>query len=350
MQLSELGEFGLIDRLQRVLGPASAPLLVQGIQDDAAVYRPDEDRVQVVTTDALIEGIHFDLSFTPLDRLGFKSIAVNVSDIAAMNAQPRYATIALGLPTSMAVESVEMLYRGIARACERFGVTVIGGDTTAAHSLVLSITLIGEAREEDVVYRHGAQPGDLVCVTGDLGAAFAGLKLLLEGRDALRNNPDYQPDFAPWQYVLARQLAPTPRLEALEAWRTAKVRPTSMIDISDGLASEIHHLCDSSGTGALLYEAALPIDPETRAVATRFEDDVDVYALFGGEDYELLFTMHQKDFERLPQQGLFVPIGTITEPEQGVHVQTADSGERVPLQAASFNHFAPSPPSENGEN
>ena len=339
MHLSDLGEFGLIDRLHRLLGPSADADLVQGIQDDAAVYRIGDGRVHVVTTDALLEGYHFDRSFTPLDRLGFKAIAVNVSDVAAMNARPRFATIALGLPSTLAVEDVEALYRGIARACERFGVTVVGGDTTASASLVLSITAIGEAREEDVVYRHGAQPGDLICVTGDLGAAYAGLKLLLENRDALRRDPAHKPDFSNWQYVLARQLAPTPRIEAVEAWSRAKVRPTALIDVSDGVASEIHHLCDASGTGALLYEAALPIDSETRALANRFEEDVDVYALFGGEDYELLFTIAERDFDRLPR-GLFVPIGRMTEPEAGVHVQTADTGERVPLQNAGFNHFA----------
>ncbi len=339
MHLSEIGEFGLIGRLHHLLGPTSDPDLVQSIGDDAAVYRVGEGRVHVVTTDALLEGFHFDRSFTPLERLGFKAMAVNVSDIAAMNARPRWATVALGLPTTIGVEEVEALYRGMARACERFGVALIGGDTTAAASLTLSVTLIGEAREEDVVYRHGAQPGDLICVTGDLGAAYAGLKLLLDNRDALRRNPAHQPDFSNWQYVLARQLAPTPRLEAVEAWSRAGVRPTALIDISDGLASEVHHLCDASGTGALLYEAALPIDAETRALASRFEEDVDVYALFGGEDYELLFTLPERQFDQLPR-GLFVPIGRMTEPEAGVHVQTAETGEHVPLQNAGFNHFA----------
>ncbi len=343
MQLRELGEFGLIGRLDTLLGPTADPDVVQGIGDDAAVYRVGEGRVHVVTTDALLEGYHFDQSFTPLERLGFKAIAVNVSDIAAMNARPRFATVALGLPATIAVESVEKLYRGMARACERFGVVLLGGDTTAAAGLTLSVTLIGEARERDVVYRHGAQPGDLVCVTGDLGAAYAGLKLLLDNRDALRRDPQHVPDLSPYPYVLARQLTPTPRLEAVEAWARAGIRPTAMIDISDGLASEIHHLCDRSGTGAVLYEAALPIDPETRALADVFEEDVDVYALFGGEDYELLFTISEADFARMPQ-GVATPIGRMTEPEEGVHVQTAETGERVPLQNAGFNHFAPPPP------
>jgi thiamine-monophosphate kinase len=343
MKLSELGEFGLIDRLRDLLGPVDAPDLIQGIDDDAAVYRVADGRVHVVTTDALIEGIHFDRSFSPMERVGFKAISSNVSDVAAMNARPLWATIALGLPAHLPVEDVEAMYRGMKRACEHYGVHLIGGDTTAAHALTLSITLIGEAREGDVAYRYGAQPGDIVCVTGDVGAAFAGLKLLLQSKSALARNPDFVPDFENFQYVIERQLAPVARTEVVDAWAAARVRPSACMDASDGLAASVRGICAASVCGATIYEAALPIDPETRRVADRFGQDVDVYALFGGEDYELVFTMSEADLQRLPREGLFTPIGRIGPLEDGVAVQTAE-GSQVPLEADTFDHFRSPPP------
>ena len=336
--LSDLGEFGLIDRLAATLGPPADPDVLVGIGDDAAVYRVGEGRVHVVTTDALVEGVHFDRAFTPLERLGFKAISVNVSDVAAMNARPRFATVALGLPSGLAAEDVDALYRGMRRAAERYGLTLVGGDTTNARSLLLSVTVIGEAAEEDVALRSGARAGHIVCVTGDVGAAFAGLKLLLDGREKLRADAAFVPDFAASQYVLARQLAPVARLDLVEAFAHAGVRPSAMIDVSDGLAAEIHHLCRASGVGARLYEAAFPIDDETRAVAARFGDDAPVYALFGGEDYELLFTMPEADLVKLPPQGLFTPIGRVVEAGDGVLVQT-EEGDEIPLEAGGFDHF-----------
>jgi thiamine-monophosphate kinase len=338
MKLSEIGEFGLIDRLRDLLGPIDAPDLVQGIDDDAAVYRVADGRVHAVTTDALIEGIHFDLRFTTMERLGFKAMSVNVSDIAAMNARPLWATVALGLPAHLEVEKVEALYRGLKQACAHYGLHLIGGDTTAAQALTLSITVIGEADEGDVAYRHGAQPGDIVCVTGDVGAAFAGLKLLLQSRDALSRNPDFVPDFENFPYVLDRQLSPVARTEVVHAWKAARVRPSACMDASDGLAASVRGIAQASVCGATIYEAALPIDSETRRVADRFGQDVDVFALFGGEDYELVFTMSEADLKRLPQQGLFTAIGRVTGIEDGVAIQTA-TGERVPLEAETFDHF-----------
>jgi thiamine-monophosphate kinase len=337
--LSALGEFGLIDRLRETLGEAAThPDVLVSIGDDAAAYRVSDDRAHVVTTDALVEGVHFDRAFTPLERLGFKAISVNVSDVCAMNARPLVATVALGLPAGMAVEDVESLYTGMRRACERYGCALVGGDVTAARSLLVSVTVVGQTRPEALTLRRTAQIGDIVCVTGDVGAAFAGLKLLLDARDRLRDDETFQPDFADFQYVLARQLAPTARLDAVEAFDRAGVRPSAMIDVSDGLASEVHHLARQSGVGFRLYEAALPLDNETRAVADRFEAEAPVLALFGGEDYELLFTMPEADLVKLPAQGLFTPIGRVTPPGEGVLVQTAE-GDEIALEAGGFDHF-----------
>lgn len=341
--LSDLGEFGLIDRLAAALGPAAAhPALVQGIGDDAAVVRMTDERVLVVTTDALVEGVHFDRAMTPMERLGFKAVSVNVSDVVAMNARPTVVTVALVLPPSMAVEDVDALYAGIRRACERYGCALAGGDTTQGHALTLSVTALGEARTEDLVYRRGARVGDLVCVTGDVGAAFAGLKTLLDARDRLRQDPAFVPDFADRQYVVARQLAPTARLDAVDAFERAGVRPSAMMDVSDGVASEVHHIARQSGVGIRIYEAALPIDPETRDVATALEADAPVFALFGGEDYELLFTMSEDDLERLPKEGLFRAIGRVVPQAEGIVVQTAE-GDEIPLSSGGYTHFAPSP-------
>ena len=341
--LSDLGEFGLIDRLATSLGPAAShPALVQGIGDDAAVVRITDERALVVTTDPLVEGVHFDRAMTPMERLGFKAVSVNVSDIAAMNARPTVVTVALVLPPSMAVEDVDALYAGIRRACERYGCALAGGDTTQGHALTLSVTALGEARTSDLVYRRGARIGDLVCITGDVGAAFAGLRTLLDARDRLREDPAFVPDFADRQYVVARQLAPTARLDAVDAFERAGVRPSAMMDVSDGVASEVHHIARQSGVGIRLYEAALPIDPETRDVASALEADAPVFALFGGEDYELLFTMSEDDLERLPKEGLFRAIGRVVPQGEGIVVQTAE-GDEIPLAAAGFTHFAPPP-------
>lgn len=339
--LSDLGEFGLIDRFADLLGLDTAPDLVQGIGDDAAVYRigPDatgRERVHVVTTDALVEGVHFDRAFAPLERLGFKALSVNVSDVCAMNARPLYATVALGVPPGLATADLDALYRGLARACERYGCTVVGGDVTRARSLLLSITVVGEAYEDDVAYRSGAREGDIVCVTGDLGAAFAGLSLLLDARDRLARDPAFQPALEDFPYTVARQLAPTARLDLVDALARAGVRPTSMIDVSDGLASELHHLCRQSGVGARIAEGALPIDDETLAVAARLGGEAGLYALYGGEDYELLFTVSAEDLPLVPSDGLFTAIGRIVA--DGVAVHTVE-GDEVPLEPMGFDHL-----------
>lgn len=334
--ISQVGEFGLIDRLRDALGIQVPETLVEGIGDDAAVYRVGGGRVHVVTTDALVEGVHFDRVFVPLGHLGYKALAVNVSDVVAMNADPRYATVALGLPNNVSVEGAEALYEGIAQACRQYGVAVVGGDVTAAERLVLSVTVIGEAAEDEVVFRRGAQPGDLLCVTGDLGSAFAGLKVLLAEKEAFAAG-GAQPDLAPWAYVVERHMAPTARLDRLRAWREAGVRPRALIDISDGLASEVHHLCRAGSVGARLEAGLLPVHLQTYKAAQRFGEHAEAYALYGGEDYELLFAMPEEDLAKLPEHSYAV-VGTVTEAEEGVVVAVPD-GEVVPLEAQGYQHF-----------
>ncbi len=339
--ISDIGEFGLIAVMRDTLGPASDEELVSGIGDDAAVYRVGAEQVHVLTTDTLTEGIHFDRSFMPMEHLGFKAMSVNVSDVTAMNAEPRYATVTVGLSQQVTVEMVETIYEGVKEACDAYDVTVVGGDTVSAHALSLSVTVVGEAEEENVVYRGGAQVGDKLCVTGDVGASYAGLKVLVRNRQQLEEQgEDFQPNLDPFSYVIRRHLAPPAQLKTVRDWAEAGVTPHALIDISDGLASEVHHICEASDVGAHLYEPALPIDPETRNTATDFGDDVGVYALFGGEDYELVFTLPEEDLDALDPQSYTV-IGDVEAPEDPdnpVLIQRAD-GETVPLQPGGFDHF-----------
>lgn len=337
--VSHVGEFGLIDRLKAVLaGGQTNPDLLAGIGDDAAVYRIDEHTAHVITTDALIEGVHFDRSFMPWTHLGHKAIAVNVSDVAAMNAVARYAVVSIGLPRNVSVEMVEALYAGMRDACERYGLQLVGGDTTAAPQLVLSVTVVGEADISRVAYRRGARPGDLVCVTGDVGGAYAGLQVLLEQRRSIREmGESYTPDLEPYRYVIKRQLTPEPRTDVIADWAKRGVKPKALIDISDGVASEVHHLCRASGCGARIRGAALPIDPETRFVADEQMQDVDTFALFGGEDYELLFALDPAD-EALLDPTTFNVIGVFTDVAEGITLITPE-GPIVPLHASGFVHF-----------
>ena len=356
--VSDVGEFGLIAHLRDALAGGDAPTdairddVLAGISDDAAVVRApgakEGGKVQILTTDALIEGTHFDRSFMPLGHLGVKALSVNVSDVAAMNAVPRYALVTLGLPKGVSVEEVRQLYDGFRQAGEAYDVAIVGGDTTSAPRLTLSVTVIGEAVEGDVVYRRGADPGDALCVTGDLGAAYAGLRVLLQQRRQLqeRGEDDFQPNLDEFSYVIQRQLAPRARLDVVRAWAEAGVRPKALIDISDGLASEVHHLCEASGTGALVHGAALPVAPETRRTADAFEQDVDVYALFGGEDYELLFAWPEDDLDRLdalsstlPEGPSFTQVGRVTPEGEGVRIQPPGSDETAPLKPSGFDHF-----------
>lgn len=333
--IAQVGEFGLIDRLTDTLGTIKPDDLIVGIGDDAAVYRVGNG-VQVVTTDALVEGVHFDRTFAPMEHIGYKALTVNVSDIIAMNAKPRFATIALGLPNNVSVEQAELLYAGIRRAANQYGVVVVGGDVTAAERLFLSITVIGEAEESDVIYRKGARPGDFICVTGDLGSAAAGLKVLLAEKEVFQKK-EAQPDLSLWRYVVERQLAPKARQDRLQLWRENDFRPSSLIDISDGLASEVHHLCRASGTGANLDAAFLPMHVETIRAAERFGDQPFTYALFGGEDYELVFTAPEAELSKLPDDS-FAVVGQMNTFENDVTLTLPDE-ETIPLDAGGFRHF-----------
>lgn len=339
--ISDIGEFGLIAHIRDTLGETDDDSIVEGIKDDAAVYRVGDGRVQVVTTDALIEGVHFDRTFMPMEHLGFKAMSVNVSDVAAMNATPRYATVVLGIPQNASVEAIGTLYQGIKQACDAYGVTVIGGDTTGAHALSVTVTMIGEANEEDIVYRRGAQPGDKICVTGDLGASYAGLKVLLLQRQQLQEEGEgFQPELDKFSYVIRRHLAPPAQFKAVRDWSETKFRPSSLIDISDGLSSEVHHICEASGRTAQLYEPSFPISPHTRNTATEFGEDVTVYVLFGGEDYELLFTASEENLKKLDPQTFNVigEIGETGDDTPRVQLKKAD-GENVPVRPGGFDHF-----------
>jgi thiamine-monophosphate kinase len=341
--VSTVGEFGLIERLRDVLGAEAPAALVQGIGDDAAVYRIGGGRVHVVTTDALVEGVHFDRTFTPLRYLGWKAIAVNVSDVVAMNAEPRYATVALGLPNNVSVEGAEALYGGMREACARLGLTVVGGDVSAAARLTLSVTVIGEADEVDVVYRRGARPGDLLCVTGDLGSAAAGLKVLLAGKQGFEaggdgdTQPGAEPDLRDFAYVIERQLYPQARLDRVRHWKEKRVRPHALIDVSDGLASEVHHLCRESAVGAVVEAGLLPIHVQTFRAAERFGEAPLSLALYGGEDYELLFALPESERDR-PDANTYAVVGQVTEPEEGISLRLPE-GEVIPLEARGFQHF-----------
>ena len=336
--INEVGEFGLIDRMKAVLGEPSSEDVVVGISDDAAVYRLGDGRVHVMTTDALVEGVHFDRSFTPLAYLGYKTVSVNVSDIVAMNATPRYATMAIGVPSHISVEMVEALYVGMKKAADQYGMDIIGGDTTSSHRLTLSLTVVGEAKENDICRRNAAEIGDLICVTGDLGAGYAGLQVLLNYKRQMEEAQDnFEPDFSPYSFVIQRQLAPTARLDVIRNWHGRGIRPRALIDVSDGLASEIHHLCKQSGCGARLFGPAVPIDLETRRVADELGDDVDTYALFGGEDYELLFSIPEEDVETFDPESFSV-IGQFTDPSEGVRIKSAE-GDEISLEAKGYNHF-----------
>jgi thiamine-monophosphate kinase len=336
--INTIGEFGLIDRISNILGDPSDEDVILGISDDAAVYRIDDERVHVVTTDGLIEGVHFDRLFMPMQHLGFKAVSVNVSDIVAMNAAPRFVTIALGIPNTVSVEMIESFYQGVRQACEKYDITVVGGDTMAARHLTITVTVVGEARNEELVFRRGARPGDLLCVTGDLGSAYAGLKVLLAERTKMRDQgEDYRPDLGTFQEVIQRQLMPEARVDVIQDWTIRGIKPRALIDISDGLASEVHHLCTQSGCGALIHVAAIPIAFETRDVADHFEDDVDSYALFGGEDYELLFAVSREEADRMDPRSFNV-IGEFAEASFGIQAQTPE-GDLIPLSPGGYNHF-----------
>jgi thiamine-monophosphate kinase len=336
-ELDKLGEFGLIDFLTKNIVHRQQST-VKGVGDDAAVLSFEADKKCVVTTDMLVEGVHFDLSYVPLKHLGYKSVMVNVSDLAAMNANPRQITVSIALSNRFSLEAVDELYQGIYLACEKCQIDVAGGDTTSSTSgLIISITAIGEASEEDIVYRSGARENDLIVVSGDLGAAYVGLQLLEREKQVyLGSNKQVQPDLDGHDYILERQLKPEARTDINELLKKLAIKPTAMIDVSDGLSSELLHICKASGVGCNLYEEKIPIDPTTHHTARDFNLDPTVCALNGGEDYELLFTISMSDFDKIKGNPNFTVIGHITEKAQGCQLITR-SGAVYPLTAQGWN-------------
>ena len=335
--LSSLGEFGLIDLLTSNIKLHHSSTL-KGAGDDAAVLK-NGDHCSVVTTDLLLEGVHFDLSFFPLKHLGYKAIVVNLSDVYAMNATPKQVTVSLGISSKFSLEAVEEIYAGMLMACENYNVDLVGGDTSASkQGLVISITAIGEAKEEDIVYRNGAQEFDLLCVTGDLGGAYMGFQLLEREKRVFIANPQEQPDIEGYYYILERQLKPEARKDIIEMLKMLEIKPTSMIDISDGLASEIFHIAKQSNVGINLFEDKIPIDPMTYNTAREMELDPTLTALSGGEDYELLFTIKQADFDKIKNNPDVTVIGHITDAKEGVHM-ISKSGNVHPLKAQGWKAF-----------
>lgn len=337
-EISQLGEFGLIDRLTKDL-PHHNPSTVRSVGDDAAVLRYPGDVDELVTTDLLVEGIHFDLTYMPLKHLGYKAAVVNFSDIYAMNGHPRQIVVSLAISSRFAVEHLEELYAGIRLACDIYGVDLVGGDTTASRSgLVISITCIGEAAPDAVVSRDGAKDTDLICVSGDLGSAYMGLQLLAREKVASKGIKDFQPEFGGKEYLIERQLKPEARRDIVTALAEAGIKPTAMMDISDGLSSELLHICKQSDTGCRIYEERIPIDYQTAIMAEELGMNLVTAALNGGEDYELLFTVPLSRHEDVSKiKGVSV-IGHICKPEMGCAMVTRDGGE-IELKAQGWNHW-----------
>ncbi len=335
-ELSEIGEFGLIKRITAEAKIKNESTL-KGVGDDAAVLNYPGKRV-VVSTDLLMEGIHFNLVYVPLKHLGYKAVSVNVSDICAMNAIPRQITVSIAISSKFTVEAIDELYAGIHLACGHYGVDLVGGDTTSSLTgLTISITAIGEADEADLVYRSGAKPTDLLCVTGDLGGAYLGLQLLERENELFRLNPTVQPQLSGYDYILGRQLKPEARVDMREIFKSLNVKPTSMIDISDGLSSEILHLCEDSGVGCRLYEERLSFDPQVQKMAEEININPLVAALNGGEDYELLFTIPVQDHDKVRNHPDITMIGHMTKKEEGAVLVTSGGVQEIPLQAQGWN-------------
>ena len=355
MEIAKLGEFGLIDRLTRNIEKKNESTKY-GVGDDCAVLSYPDTEV-LVTTDMLMEGVHFDLTYIDLKHLGYKSAMVNISDVFAMNGQPRQLTVSLALSKRFTVEDMEQFYEGLKLACDKWNVDIVGGDTTSSYTgLAISITCIGEARKEDIVYRNGAKDTDLICVSGDLGAAYMGLQLL-EREKAMfwqefndwsrRTNsgadgskaPKFQPKFEGREYLLERQLKPEARKDIVKALQDAGITPTSMMDISDGLSSEMLHICKQSHVGCRIYEERLPIDYQTAVQAEEFNMNVTTAAMNGGEDYELLFTVPLEQHELIQQISGVRLVGHITEEKLGCAMITRDGNSEVTLRAQGWNAF-----------
>lgn len=334
-ELQSLGEFGLIAHLASSIKTSNTST-IKGIGDDCAVIK-SETGLQLITTDMLLEGIHFDLSYCPLKHLGYKAVMVNLSDVYAMNGRPSHIVVSIGLSNRISLEAVEELYDGMITACDRHGVDLVGGDTSSSMSgLVISITAFGHVASNRITYRNGASENDLICVSGDLGAAYMGLQVLSREKRIFVENPKVQPDLTGADYILERQLKPEARKNIIDALEAAEIIPTSMIDISDGLASELFHLSNASGTGCRIYEDKIPIDVETARHAEEMNLNPTLAAMNGGEDYELLFTIHQNDFDRIRSINGIHVIGHVTAESAGLAM--VDKGDHeTPLRAQGWD-------------
>lgn len=346
-ELSTLGEFGLINHLTKTIQLKNKSTL-KGVGDDAAVLDYGKKKI-LVSTDMLIQGIHFDLTYTPLKHLGYKSVAVNASDIYAMNGTPKQITLALAISNHFSVEGLEEFYEGIYLACEEYGIDLIGGDTTSSQTgMCISITVLGEADEKDIVYRNTAKENQLICVSGDLGAAYMGLQLLEREKTVFQNTNEAQPDFAGYEYILERQLKPGARGDIIRLLREKEIKPTAMIDISDGLASEILHICKDSGVGCNIYEEKIPIDYQTYKMAEELNMNATVCALSGGEDYELLFTAPLDKFDILTTLPGISVIGHTCKESEGCYMTTRD-GNTFELKAQGWTNFSSASAEEKSE-
>ncbi|MGQ8336094.1 thiamine-phosphate kinase [Sunxiuqinia sp. A32] len=334
-ELSSLGEFGLIDHLTNKIELQHAST-IKGVGDDAAVLDFEGKQI-VVTTDLLTEGIHFNLMYVPLKHLGYKAVVVNLSDVFAMNAEPKQITVSIAISSKFSVEAIDELYSGIHLACEKYGIDLVGGDTTSSMTgLTISITAIGEVEKNKAVYRSGAQVNDLICVSGDLGGAYMGLQLLERENEVFKVNPKEQPKLEGYDYILERQLKPEARGDVVKALKKLDITPTAMIDISDGLSSEIMHICKNSKVGCAIYEEKIQMDYQTKKMADELSINPLVAALNGGEDYELLFTISMSDHDKIKNDPDITIIGHITEETSGTNLIIGD-GNAVPLTAQGWN-------------
>ncbi|WP_339697164.1 thiamine-phosphate kinase [uncultured Marixanthomonas sp.] len=334
--ISELGEFGLIDHLTKNF-KIKQDTTVKGIGDDAAVITSEENNQIVVTTDMLVEGVHFDLSYMPLKHLGYKTVVVNLSDVFAMNAKANQITVSIAVSNRFPVEALEELYAGIETAASIYNVDVVGGDTTSSTTgLVISVTALGQVSKENITYRSGAKENDLLVLTGDVGAAYLGLQVLEREKQVFKVNPKSQPDLDKYTYIIERQLKPEARQGISVLLKDLDVKPTSMIDVSDGLSSEIIHICKNSKVGCNLYEDKIPLDPQVISTCEEFEMDSTTIALSGGEDYELLFTISTEDFPKIKGNPHLTVIGHMTQESEGMHLITR-ANTKIPLVARGWN-------------
>ena len=338
-EIASLGEFGLIEHLTKNIELQNVSSVL-GVGDDAAVI-DHFGKQTVITTDLLIEGVHFDLSYTPLKHLGYKSVIVNLSDVYAMNAVPTQITLSLGISNRFSLESLDEFYEGVYAACNKYGVDLIGGDTSSSQKgFIISVTAIGEVAPDKFVKRNTSQKGDLLCVSGTLGAAYVGLLFLEREKKIFMESPGVQPDLEGESYVIGKLLKPEARKDIIEFFEKQEIIPTAMIDISDGLSSEILHICKNSNLGCVLYEEKIPVAEEMKKAAYKFEIDPTACALSGGEDYELLFTIPQTDYDKMVLNEEISVVGYMTDLEQGAHIITKGGGKHA-ITAQGWNHMAP---------